>query len=139
MFKRLLLALLVSALTAVSFAQVERQLQTHASIPISPDVTSTCASTFSSGSGQTLMKFCVTSNGNITQFESPAGYEHIRFGSFAEGYSICDVNANKQYYNTALTADLTLNLPQDIVTTSHQHAPHSSIWMAKGSALPCST
>lgn len=22
--------------------------------------------------------------------------------------------------------------PQDIVTTSHQHAPHSSIWMAKG-------
>lgn len=105
MFKRLLLALLVSALPAVSFAQVERQLQTHASIPISPDVTSTCASTFSSGSGQTLMKFCVTSNGNITQFESPAGYEHIRFGSFAEGYSICDVNANKQYYDYADAGD----------------------------------
>jgi L-ascorbate metabolism protein UlaG (beta-lactamase superfamily) len=24
------------------------------------------------------------------------------------------------------------SLPQDIVTTSHQHGPHSSIWMAKG-------
>lgn len=25
--------------------------------------------------------------------------------------------------------------PQDIVTTSHQHGPHSSIWMAKGSPV----
>lgn len=26
-------------------------------------------------------------------------------------------------------------LPQDIVTTSHQHGPHSSIWMAKGNPV----
>ena len=26
-------------------------------------------------------------------------------------------------------------LPQDIVTTSHQHAPHSNIWMAKGNPV----
>src|SRR5712692_3297467 len=25
--------------------------------------------------------------------------------------------------------------PQDIVTTSHQHGPHSSIWMAKGNPV----
>jgi L-ascorbate metabolism protein UlaG (beta-lactamase superfamily) len=27
------------------------------------------------------------------------------------------------------------SFPQDIVTTSHQHGPHSSVWMAKGSPV----
>jgi L-ascorbate metabolism protein UlaG (beta-lactamase superfamily) len=27
------------------------------------------------------------------------------------------------------------SLPQDIVTTSHQHGPHSAIWMAKGNPI----
>ncbi len=30
---------------------------------------------------------------------------------------------------------LSPTLPQDIVTTSHQHGPHNSIWMAKGSPV----
>src|ERR1700733_2753367 len=45
---------------------------------------------FTSGSGQTFLKFCVTVNGNITQLQSPAGYEHIREGRYQEGYAICD-------------------------------------------------
>jgi hypothetical protein len=37
-----------------------------------------------------LLQFCVTVNGNITEFQSPVGFEHIREGSFGEGYGICD-------------------------------------------------
>jgi hypothetical protein len=57
---------------------------------ISPDATSDCQSTFTSGSGQTFFQFCVTVNGNITELQSPAGFEHIREGSIQEGYAICD-------------------------------------------------
>src|SRR5271156_2016023 len=49
---------------------------------ISPDATSDCQSTFTSGSGQTFFQFCVTVNGNVTELQSPAGFEHIREGLY---------------------------------------------------------
>jgi hypothetical protein len=59
---------------------------------VSPDATTTCAHTFTSGSGVTYLQFCVTVNGNIVEFQSPAGVEQIRQGTFGEGYGICDFN-----------------------------------------------
>jgi hypothetical protein len=67
----------------------------------SPDATNTCTSTFTSGSGTTYLKFCVTVNGNITQFESPAGIEQISQGGSFEGYGICDAVTNFGYYDYA--------------------------------------
>lgn len=55
----------------------------------SPDWTSACSYTFSSGSGNTFLKFCVTANGNVTQLETPAGQEFIAKGGFSEGYGLC--------------------------------------------------
>src|SRR5262245_10673086 len=52
--------------------------------------TSICSFTYSSGAKETFLKYCVTANGNITQFESPAGIEHIAVGEVAEGYGVCD-------------------------------------------------
>jgi len=72
---------------------------------ISPDATSNCQSTFTSGSGQTFFQFCVTVNGHITELQSPAGFEHIREGLYMEGYAICDfgttTGVETSYYDYA--------------------------------------
>jgi hypothetical protein len=41
---------------------------------------------FSSGSGWTFLKVCITDNGNISWFESPAGKVHLQN---REGYAVC--------------------------------------------------
>ena len=57
-----------------------------------------CAFTFTSGADNTFLKYCVTANGNITVFESPAGQEHIAIGKDGEGYGLCD-NTPEVAYN----------------------------------------
>jgi len=47
------------------------------------------------------LKYCVTTNGNITQFESPAGIEHIAVGEVAEGYGVCDGTSGVSYFDYA--------------------------------------
>jgi hypothetical protein len=41
---------------------------------------------FSSGSGTTFLKICITNNGNVSWIESPAGKVHLQS---REGYAIC--------------------------------------------------
>jgi hypothetical protein len=60
-----------------------------------------CAFTFTSGANNTFLKYCVTANGNVTVFESPAGHEHIAVGKIGEGYGICDVTSNVGYNDYA--------------------------------------
>jgi hypothetical protein len=67
----------------------------------SPMTTTTCSFTFTSGSGDTFQKFCVTANGNITQFEAPQGHEHIAVGVIGEGYGICDSETKVKYFDYA--------------------------------------
>src|SRR5215469_8197369 len=51
----------------------------------------TCAYIFHSGSNWTETQYCVTANGNITQFSNPAGSDNIAGGVWpSEGYGICD-------------------------------------------------
>jgi hypothetical protein len=64
------------------------------------DATTACQATFASGTGHNASQFCVTLNGNITQF-SRGGEEMINFGSIGEGYGICDLNSDTQYYDYA--------------------------------------
>jgi len=49
----------------------------------------TCFSTYTSGSGDNFMKVCISRHGNLVQFESPAGSEHLRVDTIGEGYRIC--------------------------------------------------
>jgi hypothetical protein len=56
---------------------------------VRPDIP-VCAYQFTSGSGQTYLQFCVTVNGNIIEFQNPAGVEQIAQGPPNEGYGICD-------------------------------------------------
>jgi hypothetical protein len=64
------------------------------------EVTS-CAYTFTSGSAETYLKYCVTTNGNIVSFQSPSGIEHIKSDTSSEGYGLCDGGAGLEYYDWA--------------------------------------
>jgi hypothetical protein len=66
----------------------------------SPNATETCSYTFTTGSGTTYMKYCITVNGNFGGFQSPAGVEMLDQNGAFEGYGICDVtNGNTEYYD----------------------------------------
>jgi hypothetical protein len=63
--------------------------------------TSDCAYTFTSGTGTAYLQFCVSVNGNITEFQSPEGVEQIRQGAIGEGYGICDESTYTPYSDYA--------------------------------------
>ena len=99
--KKLILTLAISTLSSFTFAQTSAIAQREAAAVvsqknaalaavISPLATSTCAYNFTSGTGDTFVKYCVTVNGNISQLETPQGHEHIAVGAFGEGYNVCD-------------------------------------------------
>jgi hypothetical protein len=45
------------------------------------------------------MEFCVSVNGNVISFQSPAGIEYLDLGTLAEGYGICDFTSGTSYYD----------------------------------------
>src|SRR5512139_422610 len=50
------------------------------------NLSATCHTTLTSGSGSTYMKICISNHGNLMQFESPYGSgDHIA----QEGYALC--------------------------------------------------
>ena len=54
-----------------------------------------CFSTHTFGSSRTFMKVCITEDGNLLQFESPASQEHIfNSGPVGEGYVLCSPSGN---------------------------------------------
>jgi hypothetical protein len=78
------IVLLLVATCGVALAQQEEQLDLGVGVQ-----SASCFSTHTSGSGTTFVKVCFSNHGNLVQFESPAGFEHIRVGSFGEGYVVC--------------------------------------------------
>jgi hypothetical protein len=64
------------------------------------DATS-CVYTFTSGNAQTYMKYCVTVNGNIVQFQSPLGVEDIKSATSSEGYGLCTDGGSNSYWDWA--------------------------------------
>jgi hypothetical protein len=71
----------------------------------SPASTQTCTYKFASGSGTTYLQFCVTVDGNIVEFQSPAGVEQLNPQGIGprEGYGICDGFTDLAYYDYAYT------------------------------------
>ena len=68
---------------------------------LTPAATTDCAYTFTSG-GTAAVKFlqyCITVNGNIVEFQSPMGAEHIRVGTVGDGYALCDFGAGEVGYH----------------------------------------
>jgi hypothetical protein len=57
------------------------------------------------------LKWCVNEDGNLQQFESPAGAEHINFGTRPEGYILC-VDGSLVFVDTAVQDLFTMGPPQ---------------------------
>jgi len=93
--RKLLLFVLVFTLAMAAFGQNGQPPL----ITASQSADDTCQSTYTSGSGVTFFRFCVTANGNITELQSPVGFEHIRVGSPSEGYGVCDNATKVRYYD----------------------------------------
>ena len=89
---RLMLTLLM---TTMAYGQLQQRMASSAV----PAAATDCFATFTSGSGATTFNFCVTQNGNVLSLESPAGAEHIRIGTFLEGYTICDHTLGLRYWD----------------------------------------
>jgi len=124
--KKTLLALALLALSALSLAQAPKQeavallAQKNAAeaVPHSPLSTTECAFTFTSGTGLTFLKYCVTANGNITSFESPSGQEQINAGTAGEGYGMCDFTGGTGYNDYAGFGDSANWEPATVVSQS---------------------
>jgi hypothetical protein len=78
-----------------------------ANLKMSPDATSSCSWTFTSPqtAAAKYLQYCVTVNGNITEFQSPQGVEYIRVGAYNEGYGICDLTGGGKYFDYADSGD----------------------------------
>lgn len=88
----------VLALSTLAFAQRSQQ----EAAAEAPDNTS-CSFLYSSGSGLSFTRYCLSVNGNIVQFDSPSGYEFIDSLIVSEGYGVCDATAGKAYFDYAHT------------------------------------
>lgn len=114
--KKLFLAVIVLALRSLSLAETpsaasaNNQQQAAAKLrqnngaqaaARSQFSSADCAFTFTSGSNATFLKYCVTANGNVTAFETPATHEHIAVLQVGEGYGVCDVDAQVAYFDYA--------------------------------------
>jgi hypothetical protein len=108
MLNKLFVSVMIIGLAASAFAQRPTDMRGG---PISSlqkggpfnAATTACQSTYSSGIGLTFMQFCVTENGNITNFVAPSGFSQLFPG---EGYGICDATSSfVAYYDEAIYGD----------------------------------
>jgi hypothetical protein len=97
MFNRSLILTALLTLSSFALAQQHSKQGTRAATA-SPNATITCAATFTSGAARNTTKYCVTTNGNITQF-SRGNDEYINVGDVSEGYGICDGQTQTGYFD----------------------------------------
>ena len=97
MLNRNLILTALLTVSSVALAQQHSRQGTRAATA-SPNATTTCAATFTSGTGRNATQYCVTQNGNITQF-SRGSDEYIQVGDVSEGYGICD--GSTRYFDYA--------------------------------------
>jgi hypothetical protein len=70
-------------------------------VEASPDATTVCKYPFTAGTGNKFIKYCVTVNGNIVSFQSPATHEYLASSPIGEGYAVCDFASGTRYYDYA--------------------------------------
>jgi hypothetical protein len=56
-----------------------------------------CNTLLSSGSGATLLRVCISSDGNVSAFQSPSGVEYLGTGTVVEGYQLCTSDGEAAY------------------------------------------
>src|SRR5215469_3356889 len=84
----------------------------------SPQATTDCSFTFTSGLNNNTLEYCVTSNGNIAELQTPIRHPLISVDDRSEGYAICDVSGSSRvaYSDFALFGDSGNWLPPTTVS-----------------------
>ncbi|HEX3319490.1 MAG TPA: hypothetical protein VHR84_02195 [Terriglobales bacterium] len=132
LLKKMFVVLVLTALPTLSLAQKQTQSEAMALKGIaSPDSVTSCSNSYTSGSGHNLTKYCVTANGNITQF-SRGGVEFLNAGALSEGYGVCDFNSGVQYFDYAFNESGNWN-PTSVVSSGStsiklQRSTSDGIW-----------
>ena len=75
------------------------QAQTKTKPRVRPNDDTDCTFSFSSGSNNTFLQFCVADTGNITRIETPVGHELLTDGGGTDGYAICDQDPQTGYFD----------------------------------------
>src|SRR5215813_11448846 len=91
-------ALLTAAVSGQAFASEqsknEKTINDKNAVSAEARIMLAAQQCFSSGSGWTLVKVCITDNGNVSYFESPAGFIHL---NGREGYALCTDTGNGRW------------------------------------------
>jgi hypothetical protein len=90
-------------------SDTQTQKNTSAEISESPFATDDCSYTFTSGTNNTFLTYCVTVNGNIMQLKTPVGVPQISTTTDGEGYGVCDVTGGIVAYSDYGTMGTTTN------------------------------
>jgi hypothetical protein len=69
----------------------QEKLTALSAVPPSPATTTACSFTFTSGINNNSLEYCVTANGNISEFQTPIGHPLVSIEDRSEGYAICDL------------------------------------------------
>ena len=88
---------------------------------------SNCKKTFSSGAGLTRFVWCFSSDGNIVKLEHAAGLEHVRIGSFLEGFCISS-NSATHGESKGDNGNVGLNPPTYPSPTKVVHTTIDGVW-----------
>ena len=113
MKKTFVLAVTVLALGSLSFAGTSGQTEGDGNqqadnavqesiapaTSTSPDATTFCSYSFTSGSNNSFLQYCVTANGNIPRIETPLGKPQL--GRDGEGYGLCQESPAVEYHDYA--------------------------------------
>jgi len=102
-------------------AQATEQTQPVHKYDATPLSTYVCTYSFSTGSGATYMDFCVTVNGTLANFQSPAGVEMLNPQGVVnawEGYGICDESTGISYWDYNYSDSGNWNLPTTLSTSA---------------------
>ena len=114
--KKFVVASIVLSFCSVSFAQLPgaQSLKEESAMaikkqgidaaPRSPLADPGCSFLFTSGTNNTFLSYCLTSNGNVTQLITPAGHFEIEVP--VEGYGICDGFTGTEYFDYAFEDSL---------------------------------
>jgi hypothetical protein len=86
MTKKILLMLFAVVLALAAVKQAFAEEQTKEQVQTKAEALPVPQQCFTSGANKTFLKVCITNNGNISWFESPAGFVHIQS---REGYAVC--------------------------------------------------
>lgn len=89
----------VAAMLAFMPGTAMAQEQANAAGATPEPLLTACNHLFGAGN----LVWCVSNEGNLVRFTSPAGFEHIAVGGISEGYVVC-TSATGNYWDTALSA-----------------------------------